>query len=162
MGLREISLTLPNRPGALAGVARTLAKARINLAAISVDSTPSRGRVRLVVNDPDRAVALLEAAGYTAEVRELMVVQLEDRSGSFLRVLETLTKAQVNVQSVAILIARETNQPVVALSADDLARARRVLRRAGFVPPLAERPISNADLLGGIPTIPGESVGLLL
>jgi len=162
MGLREISLTLPNRPGALAGVSRTLAKERINLAAISVDSTPSRGRVRLVVSDPDRAVALLGEAGYTAEVRELMAVRLEDRSGSFLRVLEELAKAKVNVQSVAILIARESNQPVVALSADDLARARRVLRKAGFVTPLADRPMSNADLLGGAPTIPGESVGLLL
>ncbi|MGA8275494.1 MAG: ACT domain-containing protein [Thermoplasmata archaeon] len=162
MGLREISLTLPNRPGALAGVARTLAKDRINLAAIGVDSTPSRGRVRLVVSDPDRAVTLLAAAGYTPEVREMMAVRLEDRSGSFLRVLETLAKAKVNVQSVAILIARESNQPVVALSASDLAHARKVLRKAGFVPPLAERPMSNADLLAGAPTIPGESVGLLL
>ncbi len=114
------------------------------------------------MSDPDRAVALLEGAGYTAEVRELMAVRLEDRSGSFLRVLEALSKAKVNVQSVAILIARESNQPVVALSSNDLARARRVLRKAGFVAPLADHPMSNADLLAGTPTIPGESVGLLL
>jgi hypothetical protein len=162
MGLREISLTLPNRPGALAGVARTLAKERINLAAISVDSTPTRGRVRLVVSDPDRALALLNAAGYAAEVRELMAVRLEDRSGSFLKVLEALTKAKVNIQSVAILISREGNQPLVALAADDLVRARTVLRKAGFVSPAAERPVSNADLLASAPSIPGESVGLLL
>jgi hypothetical protein len=162
MGLREITLTLPNRPGTLARVARALAKDRINLAAIGVDSTPSRGRVRLVVSDPDRAMTLLAAAGYTAEIREMMAVRLEDRSGSFLRVLEALAKAKVNVQSVAILIARESNQPVVALSASDLTRARRVLRKAGFAPPVAERPMSNSDLLAGAPTIPGESVGLLL
>jgi hypothetical protein len=162
MGLREISLTLPNRPGALAGVARTLAKERINLAAISVDSTPTRGRVRLVVSEPDRAMALLSAGGYTAEVRELMAVRLEDRSGSFLKVLEALTKAKVNIQSVAILISREGNQPLVALAADDLVRARTVLRKAGFVSPAAERPVSNADLLASAPSIPGESVGLLL
>ncbi len=162
MGPREISITLPNRPGALAGVARTLAKERINLAAISVDSTPTRGRVRLVVNDPDRAFALLNSSGYVAEMRELMAVRLEDRSGSFLKVLEALAKAKVNLQSVAILISREGNQPLVALAADDLVRARKVLRKAGFVAPLAERPVSNADLLAGAPSIPGESVGLLL
>jgi hypothetical protein len=162
MGLREISLTLPNRPGALAGVARTLAKERINLAAISVDSTPTRGRVRLVVSDPDRALALLNAAGYAAEVRELMAVRLEDRSGSFLKVLDALTKAKVNLQSVAILLSREGNQPLVAMSADDLVRARKVLLKAGFVAPAAERPVSNADLLASAPSIPSESVGLLL
>jgi hypothetical protein len=162
MGLREISLSLPNRPGALAGVARTLAKERINLAAISVDATPARGRVRLVVNEPDRALALLLAAGYGAEMRELMAVRLEDRAGSFLRVLEALAKAKVNIQSVAILIAREGNQPLVALSSNDLDRARKVLRKAGFAASSTERPVSNSDLLGGAPSIPGESVGLLL
>jgi hypothetical protein len=162
MGLREISLTLPNRPGTLAEVARTLAKDRINLAAIGVDSTPARGRVRLVVSDPDRGMALLAAAGYNPEVRELIAVRLEDRSGSFLRVLETLAKAKVNVQSVAILIARESNQPLVGFSCSDVARARTVLRRAGFASPLAERTMSNSDLLAATPTIPGESVGLLL
>ncbi len=162
MTLREISLTLPNRPGALAGVARTLARERINLAAISVDSTATKGRVRLVVSDPDRAMTFLTAAGYETEVREMMAVRLEDRAGSFLRVLEALARAKVNVQSVAILVARDGNQSRVALSANDLPRARKILRQAGFASTAAERLVSNADLLASAPSIPGESVGLLL
>ena len=162
MTLRELSLTLPNRPGALAGVARVLAKERINLAAISVDSAAGKGRVRLVVNDPDRAMSLLSSAGYDPEVREMMAVRLEDRAGSFLRVLEALARAKVNLQSVAILVAREGNQALVALSANDLTRARKVLRQAGFASTAAERLVSNADLLASAPSIPGETVGLLL
>jgi hypothetical protein len=162
MVLREISLTLPNRPGALAGVARTLADHRINLAAIGVDSSPKGGRIRLIVSDPDRAVRLLSAAGYSPEVREMLAVRLQDRAGSFLRVLEVLAREKVNIQSVAILVAREGNQPLVALSSNDLARARRLLQRAGFVSRAAEGLVSNGDLLGGSPSIPDESVGLLL
>jgi hypothetical protein len=162
MPLREISLTLPNRPGALAGVAKALAKARINLAAISVDSASGKGRVRLIVNDPDRAVGLLATAGYDAEVREMIAVRLEDRAGSFLRVLEVLARERINIQSVAILVAREGNLPLVALSANDLTRARRILQRAGFASRAAEGLVSNGDLLAGAPSIPGESVGLLL
>jgi hypothetical protein len=162
MGLREISLSLPNRPGALAGVARLLAQARINLAAISVDSTAGRGRVRLVVSEPDRALGLLSSAGYPAEVRPMLAVHLEDRAGSFLRVLEALAREKVNVQSVAILIAREGTHPLVALSTNDLPRARKILQKAGFASALAERLVSNADLLATAPTIPSESVGMLL
>lgn len=162
MTLREISLTLPNRPGTLAGVARTLAEARINLAAISVDSSAGRGRVRLIVSDPDRAVGLLEAAGYEPEVREMLALHLEDRAGSFLRVLEGLARERVNIQSVAILVAREGNQPLVAIGTSDLARARRILQRAGFVSRAAEGLVSNGDLLATAPTIPVESVGLLM
>jgi hypothetical protein len=162
MTLREISLTLPNRPGTLAGVARTLAKARINVAGISVDSSTGRGRVRLIVSDPDRAVPLLETAGYDPEVREMLAVRLEDRAGSFLRVLEGLARERINIQSVAILVAREGNQPLVALSASDLPRARRILQRAGFVSRAADNLVSNGDLLATAPSIPPESVGLLL
>jgi hypothetical protein len=162
MPLREISLSLPNRPGTLVGVARALARERINVAAISVDSTASRGRVRLIVSEPDRALHLLTAAGYRAEVREMIAVRLEDRAGSFLRVLEILAKEKVNLQSVAILIAREGNQPLVALSTNDLDRARDALRHAGFASDLADRLVSNPDVLAGAPSIPSESVGLLL
>jgi hypothetical protein len=162
MSLREISLTLPNRPGALAGVARTLAKERINLAGLSVDSVSGRGRVRLIVSDPDRAMSLLSSAGYETEVREMLAVRLEDRAGSFLKVLEALAREKVNVQSVAILVAREGNQSLVALSTNDLAKARRILQQAGLHSRAAERLVSNDDLLASAPTIPSESVGLHL
>ncbi len=162
MALRELSLTLPNRPGTLAGVARALAKERINLAAITVDSTSGKGKVRLIVSDPDRATALLAAAGYDPETREMLAVRLEDRAGSFLRVLEVLAREKVNIQSVAILVAREGNQPLVAISTNDPARARRLLQRSGFMSRAAEGLVSNNDLLATAPSIPTESVGLLL
>jgi hypothetical protein len=162
MALRELSLTLPNRPGTLAGVARALAKERINLAAITVDSTSGKGKVRLIVSDPDRATALLAAAGYDPETREMLAVRLEDRAGSFLRVLEVLAREKVNIQNVAILVAREGNQPLVAISTNDFARARRLLQRSGFMSRAAEGLVSNNDLLATAPSIPTESVGLLL
>jgi len=162
MALREITFTLPNRPGALAGVARTLAKEHVNLAAVSVDSAAGKGRVRLIVNDPDRATALLRTAGYEVELREMIAVRLEDRAGTFLRVLETLSKERINILSVAILVAREGNKTLVALSTSDLPRARKLLHRAGVASHAAERLLSNDDLLATAPTIPSESVGLLL
>ena len=162
MSLQELSLQLPNRPGALVRVARILAKEQINLAAISVDSTRTRGRVRLVVSTPAKARRLLEQAGYAVETQELIAVRLEDRAGSFLKVLDALAASNVNVTSVAILVAKEGTQSLVALSTDDLARARKVLRDGGFVADGAERLINNADLIAAAPAIPAESVGLLL
>jgi hypothetical protein len=162
MTLQELARELPNRPGALAGVARILAKERINVAAISVDSTARRGHVRLVVSDPARARALLSEGGFKVETHELIAVRLEDRAGSFLQVLEALSTAKVNLQSVAILIVRERAQSLVAFSSDDLPRARQVLRQGGFISEGAERLVNNRDLLAKAPAIPSESVGLLL
>ena len=162
MPLTQIALKLPNRPGQLARVARILAEGQINLAAVSVDSTPRIGSVRLIVSDPERAVGLLRQANYRVETHELLPVHLEDRTGSFLRVLDVLTAASINVSSVAILVAREGTQSLVALGVDDLAKARRKLREAGYLSGGAERLISNADLLASRPRIPDESVGMLM
>ncbi len=92
----------------------------------------------------------------------MIAVRLEDRAGSFLKVLDALAQANVNVVSVAILVAREGAQSLVALSTDDLTRARKVLRERGFIAEGAERLVSNADLIAAAPAIPAESVGLLL
>jgi hypothetical protein len=162
MTLQELALELPNRPGTLVTVGRILAQERINLAAISVDSTGRHGHVRLVVSDPKRARAALASAGFKVEIHELIAVRLEDRSGSFLQVLEALAQARVNIQSVAILVVRDAAQSLVALSADDVPKARLVLRQGGFISESAERLVNNRDLLAAAPGIPNESVGLLL
>ncbi len=114
------------------------------------------------MSDPDRAERLLADGGYEVEVREMIAVRLEDRSGSFLRVLDALSREKVNIQSVAILVAREGNQPVVALSTNDLPRTRKVLKKAGFTPSGGEPVVSNDELLASAPSVPSESVGLLL
>ncbi|MCI4330238.1 MAG: ACT domain-containing protein [Thermoplasmata archaeon] len=162
MVLKQLSMRLPNRPGALAGVARLLAEQRINLAAISVDSSGEKGNVRLVVSDPDRAQRTLKKAGYAVVSKELLAIHLEDRAGSFLRVLEVLALAKVNIRSVVILVAREGSETLVAIEADNLPKTRKSLSQSGYISRTAERLVTNADLLAGVPAIPAESVGLLL
>ncbi|MCI4321908.1 MAG: ACT domain-containing protein [Thermoplasmata archaeon] len=162
MALKEIALRMPNRPGQIARIARLLAEQKVNIASISLDSSGSRSNVRLITDRPDRALRILEDAGFTVDLHETIVVHLEDRAGSFLKVLEILAASRVNVESIAILVAREGSRILAAIATDDVRRARRVLEEAGFVSEKAERLITNADLVARSPAIPSESVGLLL
>jgi hypothetical protein len=162
MALKEISLRMPNRPGQIARVARLLAEQRINIAAISLDSAGARSSVRLIPDRPDRAMTILEDAGFSVECHDTIVVHLEDRAGSFLKVLDMLAASKVNVESIAILVAREGGHTLAAIATDDIARARRVLQEGGFASGKAEALVTNADVLSRAPAIPSESVGLLL
>ena len=123
MALKEIALRLPNRPGQIARVARLLAEQRINIAAISLDSTGARSSVRSIPDRPDWAVTILEDAGFTVDLHDTIVVELEDRAGSFLKVLDILAASKVNVESIAILVAREGSNSLVAIATDDVARS---------------------------------------
>jgi hypothetical protein len=161
MPLTELSLPLPNRPGTLAAVARILAEKGINVSSIHVESSSKETQVRLIVSDPKGAIPLLRSAGYQVSTGELIAVQLEDRAGSFLRVLDNLAQARVNVDHVILLVQREGHQSLVALGVDDLSKSRRILKRAGFLADPVQN-ISNADLVAARPSIPSESVALLL
>ncbi len=162
MTIQELSLRLPNRPGELARVLRHLAEERINLAAISVDSSEREGHVRLVVSDPPRAARRLRAARYAVDARDLLTLALEDRPGSLLAALAALGKGRVNILSIAILVAREGSRVLVAVGVNDLAKAERLLARGHPATGESLHRLTNADLLAVPSAIPSESVGLLL
>jgi hypothetical protein len=162
MALEELTVKLANRPGQLARVARVLAREKINLAAISVAAAGRSGLARLVVDRPDPAIRALESEGFDVERHGLITVRLADRAGSFLKVLALLADAKVSVQGVAILVVREGNDCLVALSCSNLAKGREVLAKARVVSDSAERLVGNGDLVAFAPSIPTESVGFLL
>ena len=143
MVLEELAFKLSNRPGQLARVARILAKAKINLAAISVGSNKNKGYVRLVVNAPARARKLLAEAGYAVEAHDLIAVRLEDKTGSFLKVLDTLAEAKVTADTQAkILPALENAASSLRLK---LGEPRASL--AKFDVPLAQATTSSLEAL---------------
>jgi len=160
--IQELSLRLPNRPGQLATVLRRLAQERINIAAVSVDSTRAQGRVRLVVSDPLRALEVLRDAEFSVETRELITIALEDRPGTLLQALDVLAKGRINILSITLLVTRERARVLVALAVNNQSKARRLLTEGGYLSHEAVRRITNADLLGVSPTISSESVGMLL
>jgi hypothetical protein len=160
--IQELSLRLPNRPGQLAEILRRLARERINIAAVSVDSTKAEGHVRLVVSDPDHALAVLRDAKFPVEAREMITISLEDRPGSLLQALDVLAKGRVNILSITLLVTRERSRVLVSLAVNNPPKARRLLTEGGYLSHESARRLTNADLLGVTPSIPSESVGMLL
>ena len=55
----ELNIRLPNSPGALAGVCRLLAAERVNILAMTLETT---GHLRLVVDNAVRATGALRAS----------------------------------------------------------------------------------------------------
>ena len=64
MAIRQISVFIENRRGALADVTGVLAVAGIDLRAMSVADTADYGILRLIVNDTDKAAKVLLEHGY--------------------------------------------------------------------------------------------------
>ena len=62
MIIKQISLFMENSTGRLAGATDLLAEAKINLRAISIADTTEFGILRLIADQPEKAVKLLKEA----------------------------------------------------------------------------------------------------
>ena len=127
--LKQISVNLPNKPGALYKFCDLLAKANVNIASLYVEpksEANKEGIVRMATNDEAAAVRALKNNGYESSVEDLIIVNLSDRPGELAKTTLKLTHAGVNIDNLFIL---DTNKGVtrIAFTSDNLTKAQEVL-----------------------------------
>ena len=91
----ELSLRIPNSPGALATVTRLLANERVNVAAMSLDSS---GLLRMLVDNHVHAGATLRDHHYQVAEREVIVTSVPNTAGALAPALRLMSDAGVNVE----------------------------------------------------------------
>ena len=64
MSMKQISVFVENKPGALYALTAVLAQGQIDMRALSLAETKDFGIVRLIVNDLYKTTTLLKDAGY--------------------------------------------------------------------------------------------------
>lgn len=133
--IKQLSLFLPNRLGALGAVVARLDEEQVKLCAISILDAADHAVVRMIVNRPAPAKGALLGAGYTVFETDLLGVALPGRGDDefgILKVLQALLVAEVNVCYVYSLIVQVDGRPVIALNVDDAEAASHVLTKAGL------------------------------
>ena len=133
MQIRQISIFLQNRPGQLSQICRDLAEAGLNIATLSLADTSDFGIVRMIVDDHEKAKAVLAAKGHAVNVREVVAVCVPDRPGGMAEVMAAIDKAGVNVEYSYAFAFHRGEKAVLVFRFNDNAKAERALAAAGFL-----------------------------
>ena len=131
MDLEQISVFMENRPGSLADITGVLARADINIRALSLADTADFGILRLVVNQPDRARRALKDGGFTVGTTTVLALEIPDRPGGLGRILQILATAAINVEYMYAFVQKSGENAVVIFRFDEPDRAARALQEAG-------------------------------
>lgn len=131
--LRQVVFFLPNRLGALRSALKLLSEESVRIAGMSLLDSSDHVVVRLVVDRPDEAHAILGQAGYGSCISECLGVTLPTgpRFG-ILHVLSLLLAAEVSVSYAYALILRSRGHPLLALMVENLDLAARAMQEHGF------------------------------
>ena len=125
----QLSIFLENETGGLADVVDVLARAQVDLRALSLADETDFGILRLIVNDPDRAATALKDAGFTVRVTPVVAVEIPDRPGGLAAVLNALRG--VAVEYMYAFVRKSGEHALVVIRFEDPAAAVEPLRKAG-------------------------------
>ena len=130
--LKELTIMTPNKPGKLAQVLNTLAKAKLNLLALDSSSGYDLNLVRMIASDAKKTRSLLEKLGYQVTETAVLAVTITDRPGQLAKLTTTLGCAGVNIEYMYATAAQMDHEALVAIHVSDRVKGERALKSAGW------------------------------
>ena len=132
MAIKQLTVFVENKQGAVVSITEILSKNNINLRALSIAETEAFGILRLIVNDEEAAVKALTEAGYLLKVTEVVGVKIGDAPGKLSAVLRVLDDKNINVEYMYAFMARTEKHAYVVIRVEDNELAETTLEEAGF------------------------------
>lgn len=132
MAIKQLTVFVPNRKGAMVSVTDILAKNSINIRALSIAETEDFGILRLIVNDESKAEKVLEEQGYLIKTVDVVGVKIGDAPGKLTAALDVLDKSNINVEYLYAFMARTEKHAYVVLRVENNQEAESALANAGF------------------------------
>lgn len=127
MIIKQISIFVENKKGRLAEITETLSNSGANIRALSIADTTDFGILRLIVDKPDEAAAILKDAGITVSVTNVIAIGIQDVPGAFAKPMRILSDAGIDVEYMYAFITRKSEMAYVILRVADNDAAAKVL-----------------------------------
>lgn len=124
---QQLAVFLENKPGTLARLCEALAKAHVNIYAITTSDTVDHSVTRLVVSDPRKALLLFEDHGTLVVEDDVLLVDMDNKAGSLARICQRLSKAKVNIEYCYCATPPSARKGLLVLRVDHPAKALKAL-----------------------------------
>lgn len=132
MYVQQISVFIENQPGKLATFAKLLAENGIDLIALSIADTTNFGILRCIVGDWERTMQIINEAGYTAHVTDVLAVSVPDKPGGMAKAIIALTGAGISIEYLYSFVRSAGNNALLIFRVDKLSLAAEVLQKNNF------------------------------
>ncbi len=126
MIIKQLSVFLENKSGRLTEVAELLGELNINMSALCIADTAEYGILRMIVNQPEKAMESLKAKGFSVSLTQVICVYLEDCPGSLGKILRVLSDNNITIEYAYAFSTGDKASTVIRT--EDLDQAIRILQ----------------------------------
>ena len=127
MAIKQLSVFVENKEGKLREITDILAKAGIDIRALSIADTSEFGILRLIVRDPQKAKALLEKNGFVATINDVVGVEINDRPGGLAEIVRLFAARDINMEYMYAFLTRTENKAYLVVRVDDASEVENLL-----------------------------------
>lgn len=127
--IKQISVFLENKSGRLIRVAQVLGNAKINIRGLSIADTSDFGILRMIVDQPDKAIKELKDNGIMATVTEVIAMEVPDTPGGLAAVLGYMEEANINIEYLYSFIEKPTSNAIIMMRVERIEDALEVLKK---------------------------------
>src|SRR5215211_6922889 len=126
---KQLSVFMPNRPGVLARTCSILSESGINILAMAVHDTVDNAVVRFLVDQPTKALLLLEQEQLYVLEQEVVVLEVANQSGEITRLAQVLAQADINIAYAYCTATFNQELGCLVLKTDEPERTLEILSR---------------------------------
>jgi hypothetical protein len=121
---KQFTVTVENRPGAVAEIAKTLGNAKVNILALLATAHGTSGAVEFVVEDARHAKKALDEAGLAYRETSAEEYELQNKPGALAQYLDKLAAKGVNLNSICATAAKGGKKAVLVYTVEAEAKAK--------------------------------------
>ena len=123
MKIKQISVFLENKTGALDKPCQILAENGISISALTLADTKEFGILRLVVKDWENAMSVLTKAGFMAKTTDVAAVEVAHKAGSLASVMKLISKHGIGIEYMYAFPSGVDGRAVIICRFGDLEQA---------------------------------------
>lgn len=130
--IKQISVFLENKTGALGEVVKFMAENNVNLRALSIADTEDFGILRIITDDPDSTIEKIKNAGYSAKLTNVLAVEIDDKPGSFSKIVDVLSNEGISIEYTYAFLSKKADRAYIIIRADNSEKASELLKKSGI------------------------------
>lgn len=130
--VRQFSVMLPNRVGALASLVKLMRNSSIEVIGLSVQDSRDATLARIIVSDPESTGRLFMEKGIPHTTCLVIVIALRESGPGLLQCLDSLMIAETNIDFAYSLMPSSRGTSMLAMHVEDYEFAVAILHQSGF------------------------------
>ncbi|MDO5044838.1 MAG: hypothetical protein Q4E22_06060 [Coriobacteriia bacterium] len=125
--VEQLSIFIENKAGRANAIFSRLNDANINVLGYMISDTLDYGILRIVTETPQKALRVLNEAGITAQVNEVLVAKLGGRAGDLHNFIRILAEEEINM-----IYSYSLSSTYVIIRVDNIEEAQDLMLARGI------------------------------